>query len=154
MRDDRDPVVRKLHRLWEKAGSPSHRRLAQTLAVKYGVETTNTTISNYMAGKCPPPSRMDVDLMIALVDELGGDITKVAPEVARRAERELEELLARERFLAPHVLQVKSLLLSPVELAAHRDLSGQMELCFDPPPDLTVIDLPALEREEQFARAM
>ncbi len=157
MKDDRDPVVKRLNRLWIKAGRPTHRDLSRRLTLHQGIDVSNTTISNYMAGKCPPPERMDIDLVIALTDELGGKITEVSPVIAERAVRELERAVSRERFLAERigddadpalrarVLQIKSLLLWPVELAAlpHPTGAVQMEMNFDDPPELTVIDLPA-----------
>lgn len=160
MRDDRDHVVRKLTRLWEKAGEPSHRELQRRILVNHGIAVSNTAISNYMSGECPQPTRMNIDLVIALVDELGGTITEVSPTITRRAVEELERAVSRERFLAEHVvggndpelnarvLQIKSLLLWPVELAALPQLTGQMELGFDCPAELGLVDLPALERME------
>lgn len=60
MRDTREAVAARLSKLYERAGRPPYRRLANALRDDHGVDVTPQTLINYFTASkgCPDPERM------------------------------------------------------------------------------------------------
>jgi len=102
MEDTKEAVVRRMSDLWLKGGRPSARALSRRFLVRDGTDVSNTTISNYLAGQCPEPENMNVDLIVSWAIEFRTTVDAISPTIDRRRAEQIKTMRARARWLSSY----------------------------------------------------